>query len=72
MLSRPADVAADGLDQARRWIDVVGENDRLRSERDDAALAGDGEAAGSGNAGLRRLLGYVPSRMRPTGQPGGR
>ena len=61
VLSRPADVAADGLDRARRWIDVAGENDRLRSERDELlrwrAAAKQLEAE---NAGLRRLLGYVP------------
>lgn len=61
VLSRPVDVAADGLDRARRWIDVAGENDRLRSEREELlrwrAAAKHLEAE---NAGLRRLLGYVP------------
>lgn len=61
VLSRPADVAADRLDRARRWIDVAGENDRLRNERDELlrwrAAAKQLEAE---NAGLRRLLGYVP------------
>jgi len=61
VLSRPADVAADGLDRARQWVDVAGENDRLRSERDELlrwrAAAKQLEAE---NAGLRRLLGYVP------------
>ncbi|MFO1145772.1 MAG: rod shape-determining protein MreC [Rhodospirillales bacterium] len=61
VLSRPADVAADGLDRARRWVDVAGENDRLRSECDELlrwrAAAKQLEAE---NAGLRRLLGYVP------------
>ncbi|HYN38544.1 MAG TPA: rod shape-determining protein MreC, partial [Rhodospirillales bacterium] len=60
-LSRPADVAADGLDWTRRWIDVAGDNERLRRERDEllrwqtAAKRLEAE-----NAGLRQLLNYVP------------
>ena len=61
VLSRPADVAADGLEWARHWVDVAEENEQLRRERDELkrwqAAATRLEAE---NAGLRRLLNHVP------------
>lgn len=61
VLSRPADIAADGLEWTRHWIDVGEENEQLRRERDDLkrwqAVAKRLEAE---NAGLRRLLNHVP------------
>lgn len=60
-LSRPADIAADGLERARGWVGMAEENARLRRERDDLlrwhAAAKHLEAE---NAELRRLLNYVP------------
>lgn len=61
VLSRPTDIAADGLEWTRHWIDVGEENEQLRRERDDLkrwqAVAKRLEAE---NAGLRRLLNHVP------------
>ncbi len=61
VLSRPADIAADGLEWAGHRIDVEEENEQLRRERDDLkrweAAAKRLEAE---NAGLRRLLNHVP------------
>lgn len=61
VLSRPADLAADGLEWVRRWVDVAEDNEKLRREREELmrwqAMAKRLEAE---NAGLRRLLDHVP------------
>lgn len=60
-LSRPADFAADGLDRVRGWVGVTEENERLRRERDDLLLwRAAAKHLEAENAGLRRLLNYVP------------
>ncbi len=60
-LARPADFAADGLDRVRGWVGVTEENERLRRERDDLLLwRAAAKHLEAENAGLRRLLNYVP------------